>query len=143
MTAESTAAAHWSFWVIGIATLLYNLAGVVNFTTQMNPDNIAAMPEIYRAIIEGRPFWATGAFGLAVIGGVLGCSVLLLRKPMALYVFAASLVGAVLTMLQALGVGSTAASPPEFMIGNVVQILVTVFLIWYANWSDRKGWLSN
>ena len=109
----------------------------------MNPDNMAAMPEMYRAIIEGRPFWATAAFGLAVVGGALGCLVLLLRKPVALYIFIASLVGAVLTMLQSLGVGSTAASPPEFMIGNVVQILVTVFLIWYAMWSNRKGWLGD
>ena len=60
---------HWSFWVIGAVTLIYNVAGVINFFAQMNADTVAAMPEPYRAIIEDRPAWATGAFAVAVFGG--------------------------------------------------------------------------
>lgn len=56
------------------------------------------MHESYRAIIEGRPAWATGAFAIAVLGGALGCLLLLLRKSAAYYLFIASLLDAIVTM---------------------------------------------
>jgi hypothetical protein len=60
---------HWSFWVIGVATLVFNVMGAINYVVQMNPDSLAAFPEAYRPIIEGRPAWATAAFAIAVFGG--------------------------------------------------------------------------
>lgn len=138
MTDENKAASaiHWSFWLIGALTLIYNLAGVMNFVAQMNADRLAAMPEGYRAIIEGRPAWATGAFAVAVFGGALGCLLLLLRKSAAYYVFIASLLGAFGTMIHTLGI----AAPVPFVIGNFVQIVITAFLIWHARWAGGKGW---
>jgi hypothetical protein len=47
---------------------------------QMNAEAIAAMPETHRAIIEGRPAWATGGFAIAVFGGAIGCLLLLFRN---------------------------------------------------------------
>ncbi len=132
---------HWSFWAIGAVTLIYNVAGIVNFFTQMNADTVAAMPESYRAIIEGRPAWATGAFAIAVFGGALGCLLLLLRKSAAYYVFIASLLGAIVTMIHTLMAGSD-FGPVEFLIGNLAQLAVTAFLIWYSNWAGRKGWIG-
>ncbi len=129
---------HWSFWLIGAVTLLYNLAGVMNFIAQMSTENIAAMPEGYRMIVETRPLWATAAFALAVFSGALGCALLLLKKSAAFYVFAASLIGALLTMGHALSTDS----PPAFLIGNLMQIAVTVILVWYARLTNRKGWLA-
>lgn len=131
-----TGAIHWSFWAIGAVTLIYNLAGVMNFVAQMNADNVAAMPEGYRAIIESRPAWATEAFAVAVFGGALGGLLLLLRKSAAYYVFIASLLGAFGTMIHTLGI----AAPVPFVIGNLVQIVITAFLIWYARWAGGKGW---
>lgn len=117
--------------------LLYNIAGVINFIAQMNADSVATMPEAYRALIEGRPAWATGAFAVAVFGGVLGCLLLLVKKSAARNVFIASLFGAAMTMVHILGVGSL-----EFVIGNAIQVLVTAFLIWYSMRVRAKGWIS-
>jgi hypothetical protein len=133
---------HWSFWAVSLAMLIYNLAGVMNFITQMDPDNLAAMPDMYRTLIEGRPVWATGAFGVAVFGGAIGCVLLLIRKAIAYHVFLASLVGAVLTLIHGLGLTGSGANPLEFLVGNMVQLVVTVFLIWYARWTKGKGWIS-
>lgn len=127
---------HWSFWAIGAVTLIYNLTGVMNFVAQMNADNVASMPEGYRAIIESRPAWATGAFAVAVFGGALGCVLLLLRKSLAYYVFIASLLGAAGTLIHTLGI----SGPIAFMTGNLVQLAVTAFLIWYSRWAGGKGW---
>jgi uncharacterized membrane protein len=55
MNDKNQVAVHWSFWVIGIVLLVWNLMGVINFFMQMNTDAIASFPESHRAIIEGRP----------------------------------------------------------------------------------------
>src|SRR2546429_619808 len=72
MKDESVGGVHWSFWIIGAVALIWNVMGVINFFGQMNADALAAMPKAQRAIIEGRPAWATGAFAIAVFGGALG-----------------------------------------------------------------------
>jgi len=140
MNDKNVGGVHWSFWAIGAVTLIYNVAGVINFFTQMNADTVAAMPELYRAIIEGRPAWATGAFAVAVFGGALGCLLLLLRKSAAYYVFIASLLGAIVTMIHTLGMTGSNFSPAGAVTGNLVQLVVTVFLIWYSKQAKSKGW---
>ena len=80
MNDETIGGVHWSFWAIGVVTLIWNVMGAINFVVQMNADMVAAMPETHRAIIESRPVWATGGFAIAVFGGALGCLLLLLRE---------------------------------------------------------------
>ena len=142
MNDETVIGIQWGFWAIGAVTLIYNIAGVINFITQMNADTVAAMPELYRAIIEGRPAWATGAFAVAVFGGALGCLLLLLRKSAAYYVFIASLLGAIVTMIHTLGMTGSYFGPAGAVIGNLVQLVVTVFLIWYSRQALSKRWIS-
>jgi hypothetical protein len=142
MNDETVVGVHWRFWAIGAVTLIYNIAGVINFFTQMNADAVAAMPGLYRAIIEGRPAWATGAFAVAVFGGALGCLLLLLRKSAAYYVFIASLLGAIVTMIHTLGMGDSDFGPVGAVIGNLVQLVVTAFLIWHSKQAESKGWIS-
>lgn len=125
----------WYFWVIGGVGLLYNIAGVANFVTQM--DASTALAESYRALVADRPLWATVGFAIAVCAGALAGLLLLLRKSAAFYVFIGSLVGAIVTMIHALGTNAS-----QFVIGNLVQLLVTALLIWYAWHAQRKGWIS-
>ena len=89
---------HWSFWAIGTIALLWNVMGIMNLLWQMNSENLAAMPELHRAIAESRPSWATAAFALAVFSGAVGCLLLLLRKRAASPVFIASFVGMIVHM---------------------------------------------
>lgn len=89
MNEKTIESVHWSFWVIGAVALIWNVMGVINFFVQMNSDVLAAYRESERAIVEGRPAWATGGFAIAVFGGVLGCLLLLFRKSVAYYLFIA------------------------------------------------------
>lgn len=112
--------------------------GVINFFVQMNSDALAAYRESERAIIDGRPAWATGAFAIAVFGGALGSLLLLLRKPAAFYLFIASLLGVIGTMIHTLGAGI------DFSLGEILGIIlmplaVAAFLIWYSRQAGRKG----
>ena len=136
--------AHWSFWVIGAVALLWNIMGAINFCVQMiNADMVAGMSESHRAIIEGRPAWATGAFAIAVFGGALGCLLLLLRKSVAFYLFIASLLGVIVQVIPHAGmVGSIIAKPSEIVMMIVMPPVVAIFLLWYSKWVRNKGWIN-
>jgi hypothetical protein len=141
MNDETVGGVHWSFWAIGAVALIWNVMGVINFFVQMDPDVLAAYRESERAIVEGRPTWATGAFAIAVFGGALGCLLLLFRKSAAYYSFIASLLGVIVTMAHTLGIGI------HFSLGEVLGIIlmplvVAAFLIWYSNQAKSKGWIS-
>ncbi len=141
MKDENVGGIHWSFWTIGAVALMWNVMGVINFYVQMNPDVLTAYRESERAIVEGRPAWATGGFAIAVFGGALGCILLLLRKSAAYYLFIASLLGVIVTMTHTLGVGI------DFGLGEILGIIlmplvVAAFLIWYSKWAESKGWIS-
>lgn len=144
MNDENIGGVHWSFWVIGAITLIWNVMGVINFFTQMNTDMLASMPETHRAIIESRPAWATGAFAVAVFGGAIGCLLLLLRKSAASYLFIASLLGVIVTMVHALGIVSSTTdfSLFEILLMILMPPVVAAFLIWYSKQAESRGWVS-
>ncbi len=141
MSDENIRAVHWSFWAIGVVALVWNVMGCINFFAQMNPDVLAAYRESERAIVEGRPAWATVAFAISVFGGALGGLLLLFRKSAANYFFVASLLGVIVTMAHTLGLGI------DFGLGEILGIIlmpvaVAVFLAWYARWAKNKDWIS-
>ncbi len=144
MNDKTVGGVHWSFWAIGAVALIWNVMGVINFFMQMNADALVAMPESQRAIIEGRPAWATGAFAIAVLGGALGCLLLLLRKSIATYFFIVSLLGMIVHMIPYLGMtGSTIKfGPVEISMFILMPLVVAVFLIWYSKQAQSKGWIS-
>ena len=79
MNDKTVSGVHWSFWIIGFVALIWNVMGSINYFIQMDADVVATFPETHRAIIEGRPVWATAGFAIAVFGGSLGCLLLLFR----------------------------------------------------------------
>jgi len=141
MNDENVGGVHWSFWVIGAVALIWNVMGVINFFVQMNPDMLAAYRESERAIIEGRPAWATGAFAIAVFGGALGCFLLLLRNSAAYYLFIASLLGVIVTMTHTLGAGID-FGPGEILGIVLMPLVVPTLLIWYSKHAESKGWIN-
>ena len=141
MNDENVGDVHWSFWVIGAIALIWNVLGSINFFVQMNPGMVAVYRESERAIIEGRPAWATVGFAIAVFGGALGCILLLLKKSVAYYLFIASLLGVIVTMIHTLGIGID-FSPFEILMMILMPLVVAAFLIWYTKQAENKGWIS-
>lgn len=132
---------HWSFWVIAIFMLVWNVMGCINFFVQMNPDMVSSYRESEQAIIQGRPIWATLAFAIAVFGGAIGCVFLILKNSIAFYIFIASFIGVVIPMIHTLGAGI------NFSTGELIGIIfmpvaVAALLIWYSKYSESKGWVS-
>src|SRR5216684_7057035 len=131
MNDEKDGGVHWSFWAIGAVTLVWNVIGVINFFMQMNADALASFPESHRAIVVGRPAWATGAFAIAVFGGALGCLLLLLRKPAAYYSFIASLLGVIVQIIPSFGMTGSTIDFRFFdiLLTILMPLAVAVFLV--------------
>ena len=144
MNDKAVGGVHWSFWAIGAIALIFNGGGVINFFLQMNAESVAKMPEGYRAIIEGRPVWATGAFAIAVFGGAIGSVLLLLKKSTAFYLFIASLLGVIVQIFPLLGIiGSQAEFDlVEIAAATAVSLIFAAFLVWYAKRAESKGWIG-
>lgn len=141
MSDSERAGVHWSFWAVAVIALIWNALGVVNYFAQMNPEVLAQYRETERALVEGRPAWATAGFALAVFGGAIGALLLLFRKKAAIYGFIVSLVGTIVA------VGHSLTVDIEFGTGEIVGIIgmpvaLAAFLIWYARTADGKGWLG-
>lgn len=143
MNNETLRGVHWSFWLVGVIALLWNVGGAINYLMQTNLEFVSTLPETHRAIIEGRPAWATGGFAIGVFGGALGCLLLLLRKSIALYVFIASLLGIVVTMIHTANVAGskTHFGTAEIFVMILLPIIVAAVLIWYSKLAMRKGWI--
>ena len=131
---------HWSFWVIAVFALLWNVGGAVNYLMQTSVEFVAGLPETHRAIIENRPAWATGGFAIGVFGGALGSLLLLLRKSIAFYVFVASLLGVIVTMIHTIQVATSVIkfNPAEIFVMIVLPIIVSLILIWYTKLTMKK-----
>lgn len=141
---ESVIRVHWSFWLVSVLALVWNIGGAINYIMQTNLEFVATLPDTHRAIIEGRPEWATGGFAIGVFGGALGCLLLLFRKSSAIYVFVASLLGIIVTMVHTINVANTkiSFSSAEIMVMILLPIIVAAILIWYARLATNKRWIS-
>lgn len=137
---------HWSFWVISAVMLTWNVMGAMNLLWQLNAgaDTLASFPETHRAIIEGRPIWATGGFAAGVFVGALGCLLLLFRKSVAYYLFIVSLLGVIVTMLHTIRIASSTInfSHMEIFVMILMPLVVAAFLVWYSRLARSKGWIS-
>lgn len=133
---------HWSFWIIGVVTLIWNTMGCINFIMQMIPEMISAYPESEQAIIDGRPLWATAAFAVAVFAGTIGCIQLLRKKSTAYHLFIISLIGVIVTMIHTFS-SDIEFESVEVIIFTFMPIVIAAFLIWYVKFTGRKGWINH
>jgi hypothetical protein len=145
MSDEANGAPPIGFYIVAGVALLWNLAGLAAYYSQvtMSPEAMSQLSEAERMLYESMPVWVTGAFGVAVTAGPLGCILLLLRKALAFPVFILSLVGVLLqhtwTFLIA---DAMSVYGPMAIAGPAAVILVGVYLIWYSRDAKSKGWLS-
>jgi len=129
---------HWSFWVICVSALVWNIMGSINFIMQMNPEMVAKFPEEAQSLIASRPLWATIAFAIAVYGGVLAEVLLLLKKETAYYIFIISFLSVIITNIHTFQVSSSI----DIWVGSLMSFIIAAFLIWYTKFVQRKGWIN-
>lgn len=124
--------------------MLWYVMSCINFIMQLDAEAVASMPETHRAIVDGRPMWATAGFAVAAFGGAIACLLLLLRKSASFYLFTVSLLGVILVMVHTVGiVGPTIDfSVFEIVMMIVMPVVVAAFLVWYSKWAERRRWIG-
>ncbi|ANI78941.1 MULTISPECIES: sugar transporter [Sphingobium] len=131
-----------SFAIFALGLLIWNLIGVAAFILQYTADLAAlAKSDPYTArIFAGMPGWAWAAYAVAVGAGTLGATMLLMRKRVAVPLFALSVIGVVVqfgysflgTDLLAVKGAGAAAFPAVILVIAVGQLL-------YAQGLQAKG----
>ena len=133
------------FWLIGVFALVWNLIGVAFWymQTNMTAERLALMSESDRQIYEATPGWLNIAFAVAVFGGVLGALGLLMKKRWAGTMLLLSLIALLVQMIGAYVVTPAwAVYGPAGLVMPAVFVLIAMFLLWYANKAQARGWLS-
>ncbi len=134
-----------SFYIIGIAALIWNLIGVMTYVMQvtMNDAAMAALPEDQQAFIQNSPIWVTAAYAIAVNAGALGCILLLVRQSWAYLVLVVSFAGIVIQNLYGYIMGGAVGVYGAAGVGlSITVILIGVYLIAYSKGAMNKGWLK-
>lgn len=145
MTDEINAGPNTNFWLVGAAALVWNLLGLVFYYLEVTatPESLASLTEAQQAFMIGKPAWATSAFAIAVTTGVFGSLLLLLRKRLAVLLFAVSVVAILAQNVHAfliadgLKVWGTSG-----LLMPAVIFVIAVALLLYARFAKSKNWLS-
>ena len=134
-----------SFWVISILMLLWNGIGCFQYivlTTATDEQLAANMSAAEISIFQSTPAWVTGAFAIAVFGGLTAAIALLARKSWARILFGISLIGVFVqhswTFLLS---GYLDIMPATAAIGPSLVVVIGIFEIWYAGNAIKRGWL--
>ncbi len=141
MSEREAGSVHWSFWVVGAVALVWNAMGVLNLIMQMNPDVLATYPESHQTIVANQTGWIAASVTVAIIGGTIGCVLLLLRKAGAVYLFYASLIGTIIVVAHTLSL-SIELSASDIVMIIVMPVVVAALLAWYSRWTAMRAWIT-
>lgn len=144
-TNSASGGAPWHLWLVGILSLLWNGFGAYDFimtTTQGEAYMRASgMTEDMVAYFNAMPMWMYAPWIAGVWGAVLGSIALLMRKRWAVYLFAVSLVGAVVSLVYGF-INPMPELPAEMAAMQYmpwVIVVIAAFLWFYAGRMAARG----
>ncbi len=134
------------FWIIAIIALLWNLMGVFQFLSSTIWKDLLfeTLTENQINLFLNLPSWHSVVFSIAVVTGLLGSIFLLLRKKIAIPMFAISAIGVILQMgywvfatevIAVYGVTEAVTMP-------IIVVITAILLLFYSRTAASKGWLS-
>jgi hypothetical protein len=134
----------WHLWLIGVLAVLFNSIGVFDFVMSMvrgaeyqasagmTPDQIAHYQEM--------PSWMTVVWAVGVFGAFLASILLLLRRKLALPVFALSLAAFLISLLYTYVLtDGGAVMGPQMAATSAVIAGLLVFFSWYSRFMAVRG----
>jgi len=86
------------FKTVAIIAVVWNCLGLLSFVmhTMMTPEMLTSLPQAEQDLMNRYPLWASIAFGAAVVFGLLGSILLLMKKAYSFECFLISLIAIVI-----------------------------------------------
>ncbi|GHG01202.1 hypothetical protein [Thalassotalea marina] len=141
---NNSQAPRW-FSVCAVLALVWNLLGLLAFISHLmlTPEIIAQFPPEQQPLYQNIPVWVTAAFALAVIGGCLGCVLLIMRNSLAKIVLILSLLGVIVQNIYSFFIIDTiAVAGPSSAVMPILVIIIAMALILMANKGQQNHWLN-
>ncbi len=134
------------FTIAAGAGLLWNMIGAWQFIAGFSatPESLAAMgftPEQVTLMLA-EPLWLTIVNGLAMIAGIGGCILLLVRKSLAAPFLALLVLLCILIYFGNFTAGYFGALGTAYVVIMTMVVVISAGLYWLARWAGRMGYLA-
>ena len=135
-------------WIVGILSLLWNCFGAYDYVMSHMRDAAyikASMPGVdpnaALAWMDSFPMYAKAGWALGVWGGLLGAILLLMRSRYAVWAFAVSMIGIVLSIGWQLTIAAPLPGADSGMAKVIPAIVIVIglFMLWYSWSMEKKG----
>ncbi len=139
---DAGAKAPRHFWIVAILSLLWNAMGAFDYSaSQFKLDfYMKAFTEEQLAYFYGFPSWAVAGWAFGVWGAFVGSIGLLLRKKWAVWAFAVSLAGLVVSSIYNLVLSNgVEIMGSGAMVFTAFIWVVAIFLFVYARAQSTRG----
>ncbi len=135
----------WYFWVVSVLAVLWNSVGAIDFTatvTNFEP-YMSAFSDELRAYFASFDLWVYVVWGAATIGSFVASIFLVLRKKLAVTLFAIATIAVLINMGWALTLDASAApegasNPPL----SVAIVIIAIALLLFARLMAARGVLK-
>lgn len=142
---DSTIKTPWHLWLVGVIAVLFNAIGAFDYVMSMaqgraNYMASAGMSPAQIAHYVEMPIWMTAVWTIGVWGAMLGSVLLLLRRKLALPVFAVSLAAFLVSLIYTyvLTDGGEILGRQMAIVSAVIATLL-LFFIWYSWLMTRRS----
>jgi hypothetical protein len=143
MNTAATAKPPWHLWIVGLVGVLWNAYGAYDYVMSKTQGEAyfqsLGMTEGQIAHYNAMPAWMTAVWAVGVWGAMLGTVLLLLRSRFAFEVFAASLIGFVISLVYAYLIAPMPDAPAMMPVIQGVILAGCLFFVWYAVVQRRAG----
>src|SRR5690606_9613534 len=127
----------WHLWAVGIAALIWNGSGA--YTIMMAQAGL--LPSVSAdeaAYYASQPLWFAAVTDVALVSALVAAVALLLRRRVATWLFAISLVAIVVTNVYDIAAGTSRTLVSDGAAVVTVIIAVIAILEWLYAWRMRK-----
>ena len=144
MNASNAKVPAW-FWILTVIFLLWNTVGLSSFMshTFMAEKMMESMTPEQIALMDEYPLWSKIVFAVATIAGFLGALGMVLRKKWARMLLMISLVAVLIQMGHNLFMTSAIEvyGTTQAVMMPVLVIILAFIQVWFAGFSQKKGWI--